>query len=105
MLSHMVAFGSRLRVGVRGGGIRNSDRDATRSNEGRDEVPLLVAVRDDEDGCERLRPVLVALFRATLRSVWRLFWNHIVTDLVSLEETVSVTRKRGLYKLRTFPRA
>lgn len=32
----------------------------------------------------RVRAASEELRRATLRSVWRLFWNQIVTDLTSL---------------------
>ena len=83
MLSQRDALGSDLRVGVRNGAIRSSDREATLSREGRDDDVRLVI--GDEEGCETLlRAELFALFRATLRSVWRLFWNHMVTDFGSL---------------------
>ena len=34
--------------------------------------------------CPSMFDWLVAWWRATLRSVWRLFWNQIVTDFISL---------------------
>lgn len=68
MLSQIVALGSRCRVGVRGGGMGSSEREATRSNDGRDER-FVVGVRCIEDGWEWERPPLVVLFSATLRSV------------------------------------
>lgn len=105
MCSHSATSGSRLRlrVGVVGKATHSSLRDATWSRDGRLDV-----VEDDEEieeieegmfkvivGVEGyVSPtrcwdeifvfVLVVLYRATLRSVWRLFWNHIVTDFVSL---------------------
>ena len=84
MLSQRDALGSDLRVGVRSGAMRSSDREATLSREGRDD-DVRPAI-GDEEGCETLlRAELFALLRATLRSVWRLFWNHMVTDFGSLK--------------------
>lgn len=123
MLSQMAPVGL-ARRGVRGAAARSSEREATRSREGREaEVPapllrLLAlnggdAVRVSEwcrlNVCSVLVTLgtrlteppwcwlelvppptpplpLVKLFAAVLRSVWRLFWNHIVTDFISLFE-------------------
>jgi len=100
MLSQRDALGSDLRVGVRSGAMRSSDREATLSREGRDDGVRLVI--GDEVGWETvLRAGLFALLRATLRSVWRLFWNHMVTDFGSLKSGghYDVWRewKRGCY--------
>jgi hypothetical protein len=47
-----------------------------------------------------LPPLLVELFVADLCSVWRLFWNQIVTDFISLfwirnQKSVSATLGNG----------
>ena len=89
-MSHRLAPGPRRRVGVRGVDVRNSVLDATRSREGRDEDVEYVgeqalAVGVVSDVVEtRVRAASDEFRRATLRSVWRLFWNQIVTDLTSL---------------------
>jgi len=69
--------------------VRSSEREATRSREGLDwgrESRAKVCMVGRRAGAW---PVIEA---ADLRSVWRLFWNHIVTDFISL---VRVSRERG----------
>lgn len=92
------------RDGVRGAVTRSSERDATRSREGREElgVLLLVVLNDGEAVREvplRLNVCIVLVMLGTalelewlvllvllvaFLSVWRLFWNQIVTDFISL---------------------
>ena len=91
---------------MRGAATRSSERDATRSREGQEEleVPLLVALSDGDvvrdiplmlNVCivpavlgmalELVWPVFrVLVLAADFLSVCRLFWNQIVTDLISL---------------------
>ena len=105
------------REGVRGAEARSSERDATRSSDGRGAVLLAIekalllrllavlnggdAVRDMVWCAElwRLKVCRVLVMFGTtfglcmwsgfpacavLRSVWRLFWNQMVTDFISL---------------------
>ena len=92
MLSHMAPLGLR-REGVRAAGDRSSDRDAMRSRERRAvhvvEPLLLLRGGGEEDGTARLALLAAAAVdAATLRSVCLLFWNQIVTDLISLGKWV-----------------
>lgn len=47
-------------------------------------VRVMLGVDVDTDLARPTLPEFVVLWRATLRSVWRLFWNQIVTLFVSL---------------------
>jgi len=106
MFSQIGPEGLWRRDGVRGAPTRSSERDATRSREGREalEVLLLVVLSDGEavrDVPLRLNVcmvlvmlgtalevewplLLVLLVAADFLSVWRLFWNQMVTDFISL---------------------
>lgn len=82
-------------MGVRGVGARSSEREATWSREGRDdvlavEVLLVEGNVGDEDVRGRVAVGFATLLAATFRSVWRLFWNQIVTDLISLDDAISM---------------
>ena len=103
MFSQIAPEGLWRRDGVRGAATRSSERDATWSREGQ-EVLLLVALGDGDvvrdiplmlNMCivpvmlgmalELVWPVFMLLvLAADFLSVWRLFWNQIVTDFISL---------------------
>ena len=104
MFSQIGPEGLWRRDGVRGAATRSSDRDATRSREGQElEVLLLVALSDGDVVRDNpfplmlnvcivpvmlgtvLEPVFMLLvLAADFLSVWRLFWNQMVTDFISL---------------------
>ena len=90
MMSHRLPPGSPRRVGVRGVNDRSSVLEATRSRDGREHTVeyfgefVLVDIEASDVVVMRARPASEEFRRATLRSVWRLFWNQIVTDLTSL---------------------
>ena len=92
IFSHMLTFGLCRRIGVRGTGARSSEREATRSREGREDgiegvLDLVDVTVTKGVFCAS---VLVALWRA-FRSVCLLFWNQIVTDFISLKKKIPIS--------------
>jgi hypothetical protein len=114
MLSHGDLVGSGRFEGVRGGAVRSSERAAIASSVGRLERDVFFVLEGGGCGCAYgeesewemgLRGVrraaaageeegagsdaaaaaaVAAELRVALRSLWRRFWNHIVTTLGSL---------------------
>lgn len=112
MFAQRGACGLWRREGVRGAGTRNSERDATRSREGRLDVDVdvdvdvveeeLLLAEDDDFGC---RWVVVVLFLVVVMlgvrvGRWRevalrLLWNQLVTAFTSLKRRHQPTCLKG----------